>query len=110
MNNCFSTNFRGEYEQLEENLAKREKQMWLSLAIMPRNPSVTARAVIIMQNSYNTPLKIILKCNFPVIENNVTFILKYFYKPVSHKLSSSPKLIRVCPRLCRRQTIFNRPV
>ena len=52
MNNCFSIIFKGECEKLEENLAKHEKQMSLSLAIMSRNPIITARAVIIMQNCY----------------------------------------------------------
>ena len=52
MNNCFSIIFKRECEKLEENLAKHEKQVSLSLAIMPRNPIITARAVIIMQNSY----------------------------------------------------------
>ena len=35
MNNCFSPTFRGEYEEIDR--AKHEKQMWLSLEIMPRN-------------------------------------------------------------------------
>ena len=52
MNNCFSIIFKGECEKLEENLAKDVKQMSLSLAIMPRNPKITAHAVIIMQNCY----------------------------------------------------------
>ena len=39
-------------KKIEENLANYEKQMSLSLAIMPRNPIITARAVIIMQNCY----------------------------------------------------------
>ena len=50
VNNRFSIIFRGEYEELEENLAKHGKQMWLSFAITPRNPIITARVVIIMQN------------------------------------------------------------
>ena len=37
-------------KKFEENLAKHDKQMSLSLTIMPRNPLITARAVIIMQN------------------------------------------------------------
>ena len=52
VNNCFNIIFKRECEKLEENLAKDEKQMSLSLAIMPRNPIITARAVIIMQNCY----------------------------------------------------------
>ena len=52
MNNCFSIIFRGEYEDNEENCAEQEKQMWISLAITPRNSIITAREVIIMQNSY----------------------------------------------------------
>ena len=56
VNNCFSIVFRGEYEELEENWAKHEKQMRLSWAITPRNPIITSRAVIIMviimHNSY----------------------------------------------------------
>ena len=52
MNNCFSIIFKRECEKLEENLAKHEKQVSPSLAIMPRNPIIPARAVIIMQNSY----------------------------------------------------------
>ena len=53
-NNCFSVIFKEECEQLEENLAKHEKQMSLtcSLAIVPRNPIITACTVIIMQNRY----------------------------------------------------------
>ena len=51
-NNCFSIIFKGECEKLEEKSAKHEKQMSLSLAIVPRNPTITARAVIIMQNCY----------------------------------------------------------
>ena len=42
VNNCFTIIFKGECEKLEENLAKHKKQMWLSLAIMPRNPIITA--------------------------------------------------------------------
>ena len=61
MNNCFSIIFKGECQKLEENLAKHEKKMSLSLAIMTRNPIITTRAVIIMQNCYIHPLKIILK-------------------------------------------------
>ena len=34
--NCFSIIFRGEYEELEENGAKHEEQMWHNSAIMPR--------------------------------------------------------------------------
>ena len=49
-NNCFSKIFKRECEKLAENLVKHEKQMSLSLAIMPRNPIITA--VIIMQNCY----------------------------------------------------------
>ena len=52
MNNCFSIIFKEECEKREENLANHEKQMSLSLAIMPRNPIITVRAVIIMQNCY----------------------------------------------------------
>ena len=52
VNNCFSIIFKGECEKLEENLAKHEKQMPLGLAIMSRNPIITVRAVIIMQNCY----------------------------------------------------------
>ena len=52
MNNYFSIIFKGECEKREENLAKHEKQMSLGLAIIPRNPIITARAVIIMQNCY----------------------------------------------------------
>ena len=52
MNNCFSIIFIGECEKLEENLAKNEKQMSLSLAVMPRNPIINARAVVIMPNHY----------------------------------------------------------
>ena len=52
VNNCFSIIFKGECEKREENLAKHEKQMWLSLAIVPRNPIITAREAIIMQNCY----------------------------------------------------------
>ena len=52
MNNCFSIIFKGECEKLEENLAKHEKQMSLSLAVMTRNPIITAHAVIVMQNCY----------------------------------------------------------
>ena len=52
VNNCFSIIFKGQCEKLEENLAKHEKQLSLSLTIMPRNPIITARAVIIMQNCY----------------------------------------------------------
>ena len=44
--------FKGECEKLGEKLAQHEKQMSLSLAIIPRNPVITARAVIIMQNCY----------------------------------------------------------
>ena len=50
--NCFSIIFKGECEKLEEKFAKHEKQMSLSLAIIPRNPIITVRAVIIMQNCY----------------------------------------------------------
>ena len=39
-------------KKLEENWAKHEKQMSLRLAIMPRNPIITARTVIIKQNCY----------------------------------------------------------
>ena len=46
--NCFSIILKGECEIREENLAKHEKQMSLSLAITPRNPIIAARAVIIM--------------------------------------------------------------
>ena len=46
MNNCFSIIFKEECEKREETLAYHEKQMSLSLAIMPRNPIITARAVI----------------------------------------------------------------
>ena len=52
MNNCFIIIFKGECEKLEENLAKHEKQRSLSSAITPRNPIITAGAVIIMQNGY----------------------------------------------------------
>ena len=52
MNNCFSIIFKGECEKPEENLAKHKNQMSLSLAIMPRNPIITAPAVIMMQNYY----------------------------------------------------------
>ena len=52
VNNCFSIIFKGGCEKLEENLAKHEKQMLLSLAIMPRNPIITACAVIIVQNCH----------------------------------------------------------
>ena len=52
VNNCFSIIFEGECEKPEENLAKHVKQMSLSVAIMPRNPIITARMVIIMQNCY----------------------------------------------------------
>ena len=54
MNDCFSIIFKGECEKLEENLAKREKQMSLSLAIMLRNPISFS----------HSPLKIILKQSF----------------------------------------------
>ena len=37
VNNCFSIILKGECEKLEENLSKHEKQMSLSLAMMPRN-------------------------------------------------------------------------
>ena len=53
MNNCFSVIFKGGCEKLEENLAKHEKQMSLSIAIMSKSPIITARAVIIKQNFYN---------------------------------------------------------
>ena len=43
MNNCFSIIFKGKCEKLEENLAKREKQMSLSLAIIQRNPIILHR-------------------------------------------------------------------
>ena len=36
MNNCFGIIFKGESEKLEENLAKHEKQMSLSFAIMSK--------------------------------------------------------------------------
>ena len=52
VDNYFSIIFRGEYEELEKNWAKHETQMRLSLAITPRNPIITARAVIIMHNYY----------------------------------------------------------
>ena len=52
MNDCFSIIFKGECEKREENLVKHEKQMSLSLVIMPRNPVITARTVIMMQNCY----------------------------------------------------------
>ena len=53
MNNCCGIIFKGECEKkLEENLAKHEKQISLSLAIMPRNPIIIARMVIIKQNCY----------------------------------------------------------
>ena len=52
VNNCFSIIFKEECEKREENLANHEKQMSLSLEIMPRNPIITARAVIIVQNCY----------------------------------------------------------
>ena len=60
MNNCFSIIFKGEGGKLEVNLAKHEKQMSLSLAIMPRNP-INHRA----HGGHNaellySPLKIIL--------------------------------------------------
>ena len=48
----FSIIFKGECEKLEENFAKHEKKMLLSLAITPKNPINISRAVIIMQNSY----------------------------------------------------------
>ena len=52
MNNCFSIIFIGNCEKLEENLATNEKQLSLSLAVLPRNPIITARAVIKMQNCF----------------------------------------------------------
>ena len=52
MNNCVSIIFKGECEYLEENLAKHDKQMSLSLVIMLRNPII---AVIIMQICYIHP-------------------------------------------------------
>ena len=52
MNNCFTIIFKVECEKFEKILAKHEKQMSLSFAIMPRNPIITARAVIIKQNCY----------------------------------------------------------
>ena len=52
VNNCFSIIFKGECEKLERNLAKHEKQVSLSLAIVTRNPIIIARAVIIIQNCY----------------------------------------------------------
>ena len=60
VNNCFSTIFKEEYEKLEENLAKHEKQMSLSLAIMPRNPIITVRGGYKAELLYS-PLKTILK-------------------------------------------------
>ena len=64
MNNCFSIIFKGECENLEEKLAKHEKQMLLiSLAIIPRNPIYHR-----VHGDYNaellySPQKIILKSN-----------------------------------------------
>ena len=52
MNNFFSIIFKGEYEKLEENLAKHEKEMSLSLVIMPKNLIITTHAVIIKQNCH----------------------------------------------------------
>ena len=60
MNNCFSIIFKGECEKPEENLAKHVKQISLSLAIMPRNPIITARSDYNAELLYS-PLKIILK-------------------------------------------------
>ena len=59
MNNCFSIIFKGEREKREENLANHEKQMSLGLAIMPRNPIITARGDYNAELLYS-PLKIIL--------------------------------------------------
>ena len=53
VNNCFSIIFKGKWEKPVENLAKHEKEMSLSLAIMSKNPIITACAVIIMENCYN---------------------------------------------------------
>ena len=61
-NNCFSIIFKGECEKIEVNWAKHEKQMRLSLAIMPRNPIITARVVIIMQNCYIHLWKLYYAC------------------------------------------------
>ena len=52
VNNCFSIVFRGEYEELEENWAKHEKQMRLSLAITPRNPIITHNSYIRLSKLY----------------------------------------------------------
>ena len=48
LSNCFSIIFKRECEKLEGNLAKHEKQMSLSLAIVPRNPIITAKIILNM--------------------------------------------------------------
>ena len=60
MNNCFSVLFRGEYEEVKKTEQKLEKR-WLSVAITPRNPIITARAIILMRNSYIHLRKCFLK-------------------------------------------------
>ena len=60
VNNFFSIIFKGECEKLDENVAKHEKQMSLSLPIMPRNHR--ARGDYNAELLYS-PLKIMLKEN-----------------------------------------------
>ena len=76
MNNCSSIIFKGECEKLEESLAKHEKQMSLSLAIMSRNPIITARAVIIHDAEL---LYSLLKIILNVLNNNSHLYNKWHF-------------------------------
>ena len=78
MNNCFSIIFKGEGENLEENLAKHENQMSLSLAITPRNPTITTRTVIINAELLYSPLKIILNENSANVCCTIPFQVLHF--------------------------------
>ena len=59
-------------KKIEENLAKHEKQMSLSLAIMPTNPIITARGDYNAELLYSL-LKIILKCRIAVSRSQLVY-------------------------------------
>ena len=77
VNNCFSIIFKEECEKREESLAYHEKQMSLSLEIMPRNPIHNHRA----RGDYNAELLYsLLKISVNIINHHHFSLPQWHYK------------------------------